>query len=109
MQKEGVNYWEKHTTVVNGISIYKLMDVYYLHEIHSISIDFVLIFTQYKLDVDVFMEIPMVMDIDGAHRVYYLTKLEVSLYGLKQASINWYRNFQKVLKALDLFQSPVDN
>ena len=100
----GVNYWDKHEPFVNGISIHTIMYVYYIHEIHSRSIDFLLDFTQYKLDVDVFTEIPMVMDIDVAHRLYYLPKLEGSIYGLKQASINWYHNFQKLLEAPDLFQ-----
>ena len=60
-----------------------------IHEFPSISIDFVLAFPQSDLDVDVFMDLPLVMLVDGNRREWVL-KLNKSLYGLNQASEKWF-------------------
>ena len=51
---------------------------------------FVLTFPQAKLDVPVYMELPIGMEVVGAgdNRHTYVLKLNRSLYGLKQASMN---------------------
>ena len=65
-------------------------------------IDFVLAFPQAKLDVDVFMKIPAGMVISGVpktgQRSKYVLKLNSSLYGLKQASANWYDTLKLALQ-----------
>ena len=53
------------------------------------SIDFVLAFPQYELDVDVFMEIPLGMGFDRNIGEWVL-KLNKPLYGIKQVGSNWF-------------------
>ncbi len=72
---------------------------------------FVLAFPQATLDVPVYMYVPAGMTLsgipDGAHHMYIL-KLEKSLYGLKQASANWYNMLRKALQDQGLIESASD-
>ena len=64
-----------------------------IHKLESKSIDFVLAFPQDYLDVDILMELPIGFVIDEAaygESFSYVLKLNKNLYGLKQASLNWY-------------------
>ena len=54
--------------MVNWISVRSLLDVSIIHELSSISIDFVLAFPQDYLDVDVFMDPPLRKGVDGNRR-----------------------------------------
>ena len=60
------------------------------------ALDFVLAFPRADLDVPVFTELPAGMDMgpDIPKRAYVL-ELKKSLYGLKQASSNWYKCLKK--------------
>ena len=49
--------------MVNWISVRPLLDIASIHEFTIRSIDFVLAFLQYDLDVDVFMELPLGMEV----------------------------------------------
>lgn len=91
-QQWGVNYWETYAPVVDWAAIRLLLILAKIHGIETRSIDFVLAFPQATLNVDVFMELPMGMDIDGDpdSRKKYCLRLLKSLYGLKQASFNWF-------------------
>ena len=92
MQQYGVNYWETHSPTVNCISVSFLMIVAQVLKLDTQAIDFVLAFPQAKLGVPVYMELPAGMDLAGHGKdsSKYLLKLKRSLYGLKQASINWH-------------------
>ena len=59
-----VNYWETYDTVVNCISVSSVLYISSIYELPSISIDFVLAFYQYDIDVDFFMDLPLVMVVD---------------------------------------------
>ena len=61
-------------------------------ELDTQSIDSVLALPQAKLEVPVYMELPAGMDLAGHGKdsSKYLLKLKRSLYGLKQASMNWH-------------------
>ena len=78
----GVNYWEMYSLVVNWISVRLLLTNCHLHKLESDSIDFVLPFSQVDLDVDIYMEIPQGIDVDGTQKRQIL-KLLKNLYGLK--------------------------
>ena len=52
-------------------------------------IDFDLAFPQYYIDVYVFMEILLVMGVDG-NRGEWVINLNKSLYGLNQEIENWF-------------------
>ena len=65
----------------------EILSIENIHILPSISIDFVLSFPQSDLGVNVFVEIPLGMGVDGKRREQFL-KLNKSLYGIKQASSN---------------------
>ena len=61
MQKWGVKYWGNYYAVVNWIKVRTLLAIASIHEFPSRSIDFVLAYPQYDLDVDVFLWLHLVM------------------------------------------------
>ena len=95
----GGNYWETYAPVVNWISVRFLMIIAVLCSLETQALDFVLAFPQANLDVPVFMELPPGMDLGpGVPRRAYVLELKKSLYGLKQASANWYDCLKKGLE-----------
>ena len=82
-----------------------------IHKLKSKSIDFVLVFPQADLDVDIWMELPIGFIIDEAaynESRSYVLKLNNNLYGLKQASLNWYDKICDGLIARALVPSVID-
>ena len=59
-----------------------------IHKLHSKSIDFVLAFPQAELEEDIWMEIPLGVDIISEDGGSYVLQLRKNLYGLKQGSHN---------------------
>ena len=64
-KKWGVDYWETYVPVVNCISVRSLLAISSIHEFPNRSTDFVLAFTQYDIDVDLFMDLTLGMGVDG--------------------------------------------
>ena len=60
MQQWIVKYGLTFAPVLNWISVRSLLAIASIHELTSMSIDFVLDFTLYDLDVDVSMDITLV-------------------------------------------------
>jgi hypothetical protein len=99
MQQWGVSYWETYSPVVNMLTVRLLLTLCNIHGLESKSIDFILAFPQADLDVDIWMELPtgiVVRGEDNKSRAYVL-KLKKSLYGLKQASLNWFEKLKQGL------------
>ena len=65
MQHWGVNYCETYATVINWINVRSILALSSIHELPIISIDFLLAFPQDDLDMGVFVEIFLVMVVDG--------------------------------------------
>jgi hypothetical protein len=97
MQTWGVNYWETYAPVVNWMSIRTLMALSIIHDLETRSIDFVLAFPQAPLEVDIYMEPPYGFDIDGKKN--FILKLNKNLYGLKNASHNFWNLLREGLEA----------
>jgi hypothetical protein len=97
MQTWGENYWETYAPVVNWLSVRTLMALSIIHDLETRSIDFILAFPQAELDVDIYMELPYGFDIDGSKR--YILKLNKNLYGLKNASHNFWMLLKSGLEA----------
>lgn len=97
MQTWGVNYWETYAPVVNWMSVRMLMILSIINDLETRSIDFVLAFPQAPLEVDIFMEMPFGFDIDG--RKGFILKLNKNLYGLKNASHNFWNLLKDGLQA----------
>ncbi len=110
MQQWGENYWETYSPVVNMLSVRLLLAIAHIHGLESISIDFVLAFPQAEIDTDIWMEIPEGMDPAGDtnNRRAYVLKLNKSLYGLKQASHNWYEKLKQSLIDQEFSPSRID-
>ena len=79
------------------MSVRTLLAISLLHDLETHAIDFTLAFPQANLDVDVFMEMPYGFDCDGNRG--FVMKLNKNLYGLKQASYNWYQLIKSGLEA----------
>ena len=108
MQKWGENYWETYSPVVNMLTVRLLLIICKIHKLHSKSIDFVLAFPQADLEEDIWMEIPLGVDIISEDGGSYVLKLRKNLYGLKQGSHNWFKHLQKGLQKRGLKSSEVD-
>ena len=67
-EKWGVDYWETYAPVLHWISLIQLLAIAGIHESARISIEFVLYFPQSDLDMDVFMEITLGMEVDKNRR-----------------------------------------
>ena len=79
-----------------------------VHDLPAHAIDFVLAFPQAELDVPVFMELPVGCDPTFGPREDYLIELKKSLYGLKQASLNWFNMLKQGLEDHGYKSSDVD-
>ena len=110
MQQWGVNYWENYAPVVNWISVQFLLILFELSGLESRKIDFVLAFPQADLDVPVYMELPIGMEVPGyeGYKKLYVLRIRKSLYGLKQASANWYDMLKKGLEIWGFKDSVAD-
>jgi hypothetical protein len=92
MQQRGENYWETYLPVINMISVKLLLVIAKIHGLESKLIDFVLAFPQADLDEDIWMDLPIgfkPID-DPAEAPKFVLKLRKNLYGLQQASFNWF-------------------
>ena len=92
MQRWGLKYWETFFPVVNMLSVRLLLAIAHIHGLNSKSIYFVLAFPQADIDIDIWSELleGMIPGGDESNRCLYILKINKSLYGLKQASRNWY-------------------
>ena len=92
MQEWGEKYWEMYIPVVNILTVWLLLGLCNIRNLASKSIYFLLAFPQADLDVDIWMELPIGFVIDEVSHSdsrSYVLKLNKSLYGIKQASLNW--------------------
>ena len=68
-------------------------------DLNTQAIHFVLAFPQVDLDVQVHIELPAGMDLEGKEEnsLYYVVHLSKFVYGLKQGSHNWHNKLKKAL------------
>ena len=107
MQQWGVKYWETCAPVVDWISVRSILSITSINEFPIRSIDFVPVFLQYYLDVDLFMELTLVMAV-GVNIVEGVPKLNKSLYGIKKASESWFGLLKNCLESRCCHQSQGD-
>ena len=67
-----------------------------------------LAFPQADVEVPVFMEIPVGIDIADGERRSYALRLNKNLYGLRQASLTWFQLLSKGLEKRGFQESKVD-
>lgn len=108
MQQWGVNYWETYAPVVCWASIRVILIIAAINRIPTRSIDFVLAFPQADVDVPVYMELPIGIELAGENKRHYVLKLNKNLYGLKQASLTWFEMLSKGLVDRGFTASKID-
>ncbi len=95
MQQSGTNYWETYSPVVNMVTVHLILMLARIYKLESKAIDFVLAFPQAELDVDIWMYLPIGFQVDTENESKcYILKLNKSLYGFKQASLNWFKKLK---------------
>jgi hypothetical protein len=73
------------------------------------AIDFVLAFPQAELDVNISMYPPIGFQVDTENESKsYILKLNKSLHGLKQASLNWFKKPQQGLNNRGFYPSAIN-
>jgi hypothetical protein len=93
----------------NWISARLLLILAKLLGLDTKALDFVLAFPQAHLDTPIYMEIPVGVSVNGIHQnKKYVLCLLKSLYGLKQASSNWYACLKQGLEDSGFKESQSD-
>ena len=67
-----------------------------IHDLETRSVDFVLAFPQAEVNVPIFMELPMGFSCENSSQ--YVLRLNKNLYGLKDASLNFFKMLKKGLE-----------
>ncbi len=96
MHQCGTNYWETYSPVVDMVAVCLILLLARINKLDLKAIDFVLAFPQAELDVDKWMyfTIGFQVDVENESKSYVL-KLNKSLYGLKQTSLNWFEKLKQ--------------
>ena len=94
--------------MVGWASVRLLLIVASINQIPTRSIDFVLAFLQATLDVPVYMELPFGFTPNSGSRKGMVLKVIKNLYGLKNASLNWFEMLQKRLQDRGFVGSKID-
>ena len=98
-QQWGVNYWETQAPTVNWINVRFLLVLAEILYLDTKAIDFVLAFPQADLEVPVYMELPAGMELQGRGNGSsgFIMRLNLLLYGLKNAAYNWHNMLKDAL------------
>ena len=106
-QKYGIDYQETYSPVVRFESVRALLAFAACKNMHIHHLDVATAFLNSKLDENIYMKQPEGFVISGKEN--YVCHLNKSIYGLKQSSMNWNRNFGNFLKNLGFSRSNNDS
>ena len=80
-QERGVNYFETYSPVVPWFSVRLLYITALLNKWYTRQIDFILAYPQADIEMEMFMQSPKGLKIEGAGRGTHALRLEKSIYG----------------------------
>ena len=120
-QQYGIDYWETYAPIIHWSTICLVIMLSTLLKLKSWQINYTQAFPQAPLDDDIFMQIPQgwyfnavthqlkpntnnPMSKDTQHCI----QLKQNLYGVMQATRNWYLHLQKGLLSHRFVQSNID-
>ena len=105
-QKEGIDYQETFSPVSkkNSLRIILALVTHYGLELHQMDVK--ITFLNGILEEDVYMDQPESFSIKG--KEHLACKLKKSIYGLKQASQQWYLKFNNTITSFGFKENTVD-
>ncbi|CDO75139.1 hypothetical protein BN946_scf184772.g6 [Trametes cinnabarina] len=104
-QVEGVDYTDTFAPVTKFASIRMLLAFAAKHDLEVHQMDVKSAFLNGDLEEEIFMEAPPGFQQDKAH----VWRLQKSLYGLKQASREWYKKVRALFESLGYSRSNADH
>jgi hypothetical protein len=106
-QTEGIDYTVTFSLVSKKDSFRIVMTLVAHYDLELYQMDFKTAFLNGDLQESVYMAQPEGFAIEGKERMG--CRLKKSIYGLKQASRQWYLKFDEVIKKFDFVKNQVDN
>ncbi|KAJ0913812.1 putative RNA-directed DNA polymerase [Helianthus annuus] len=103
---EGIDFHDTFAPVAKLVTVRCLLAVAVKRGWHTHQLDVNNAFLHGDLHEDIYMKVPQGFRKEGDNRV---CKLNKSLYGLKQASRNWYQKFTTSLQSLGFKSSKADH
>jgi hypothetical protein len=83
-QQFEINYYETFPPVVTWISLRTLLTLSLLNNWHTRQINFILAYPQAPIEFDMYMELPIGVEMRDGNQKMHVLKLLKNLYGQKQ-------------------------